>query len=494
MISDALRKAREYESRNAASIQPEERPAFHISPRIGWMNDPNGFSVYKGKYHLFYQYYPYATKWGPMHWGHAVSRDLLHWEYLPAALAPDTPYDNGGCFSGSAITLEDGSQLLMYTGVKHKSGTDAETCDYQTQCIAIGNGIDFEKYEGNPVLDETDLPAGCSVHDFRDPKLFRRDDGSFACVVCTRTEDGSGAVLLYCSSDCLHWEYETMLDRSKNALGRMWECPDLFSLDGRDVILLSPQDMQAEGLKFHSGNVTAALIGTLQDGSFHRESVQVIDYGLEFYAPQTLCAEDGRRIMIAWMQNWDTLIGQPEGARWVGQMSLPRELTIRDGRLLQTPVRELDALRANRVEHKNIAVHEEQSLEGVRGRILDLTLTIRPADGKGFDFFRIAFARDSSHHCSLTYRPDASTLRISRSHAGFRRDIAHERKCLVRNRGGELKLRLVLDRFSAEIFVNDGEQAMTMTFYTPQTADGITFECDGQGIMDIEKYDLRPAN
>ena len=124
MISQTLRDARRYEDAMAQNITPLERPEFHLSPKVGWMNDPNGFSYYKDKFHLFYQYYPYDSQWGPMHWGHAVSDDLLHWEYLPAAIAPDMPYDYVGCFSGSAITLPDGKQLFMYTSVRKEAQPD----------------------------------------------------------------------------------------------------------------------------------------------------------------------------------------------------------------------------------------------------------------------------------------------------------------------------------------------------------------------------------
>ena len=144
MASETLREARKYEEMTQAQITREERPAFHLSPRVGWMNDPNGFSYYQGMYHMFYQYHPYSAYWGPMHWGHAVSRDLLHWEYLPAALAPDMPYDKDGCFSGSAVTLPDGSQMLLYTGVIHEPQPDGSFREIQTQCIAIGDGRDYE--------------------------------------------------------------------------------------------------------------------------------------------------------------------------------------------------------------------------------------------------------------------------------------------------------------------------------------------------------------
>ena len=165
MTSQTLREARKYEEASEKMIQKEERPDFHLSVRTGWMNDPNGFSYYKGRYHMFYQYYPYDTKWGPMHWGHAVSTDLLHWDYLPAALAPDEAYDRDGCFSSSAIELPDGRQLLMYTGVVRTPQWNGGHCDIQTQCIAVGDGVDYEKCDCNPVLDSRDLPnrAICSI-------------------------------------------------------------------------------------------------------------------------------------------------------------------------------------------------------------------------------------------------------------------------------------------------------------------------------------------
>jgi beta-fructofuranosidase len=492
-MSEILQKAREYEEKYSAFIRDDERPVFHLSTRVGWMNDPNGFSMYKGQYHLFYQYHPYSNQWGPMHWGHAVSEDFLNWKYLPVAIAPDMPYDKDGCFSGSAIELDDGRHLLMYTGVKRERGEDGRMYDFQTQCLAVGDGVNYVKYEGNPVLTGADVPAGFSVNDFRDPKLFRNADGSFGCVVGNRTEDGSGAILLYKSVDGFKWEFDTILDRSYNEFGRMWECPDMFRLEDTDIIVTSPQDMRALGLEFHSGNCTLALLGRMENGEYLRENVQAIDYGLDFYAPQTLETEDGRRVMIAWMQNWDTTGGCPEGAKWFGQMTTPRDLTLRNGRMIQNPVRELDDRHGRRVAYKNVVVSEEVSLTGVYGRVLDMTVTVKPGDDKGYERFRIKFAKGSQHYCSVSYRPNTSTLRMSRTHAGFNRDFVHERKCRVRNQNGEIKLRIILDRFSAEIFVNDGEQALTMTFYTPQTAEGISFECTGNALVSVEKYDIITA-
>ena len=493
MISEALQKAREFEEQYGAFIGAEERPLFHLSPRIGWMNDPNGFSFYQGKFHMFYQYHPYATKWGPMHWGHAVSTDLLHWDYLPAALAPDQSYDKAGCFSGSAIEMEDGRQLLMYTGVREKRREDGTKQAFQTQCLAFGDGKDYVKYSKNPVLGEADIPEGFSRHDFRDPKLYRRKDGGYACVIGNRSDDGSGAILLYESEDAIHWRFHSILDRCYNEYGKMWECPDFFELEGRKILLVSPQDMCQAGLEFHNGNGTVCLIGSLdeQTGSLQRELVQAIDYGIDFYAPQTVLTPDGRRVMIGWMQNWDTCIA-PENSKWFGQMSLPRELSLRDGRLIQTPVRELERLRGRRILYRNVPVRAETVLQGVYGRALDMTVTVRPQNPGSYSVFRVKFAKGSQHYSSVSYRPDSSTMRISRVHAGYNRDFVHERKCFVTDRDGELKLRIILDRYSAEIFVNDGEQVLSMTFYTAQTADGISFEAQGHAIIDVEKYDLIP--
>ena len=149
MSSEALQRAREYEAEQMSLVPKEERAAFHVTASVGWLNDPNGFSVYRGEYHLFYQYHPYSSQWGPMHWGHVKTRDFVRWERLPAALAPDSEYDRDGCWSGSAAELPDGRQMLLYTGrrVQDKDGKA-----YQAQCVAVGDGLDYEKYEGNPVL------------------------------------------------------------------------------------------------------------------------------------------------------------------------------------------------------------------------------------------------------------------------------------------------------------------------------------------------------
>ena len=459
MPGKLLQKARDFEARYSPFITPDERPAFHVTPTIGWMNDPNGFSVYKGEYHLFYQYNPYGTKWDVMHWGHVKTRDFIRWERLPVALAPDAVYDQDGCFSGSAIELPDGRQLLMYTGVRQTRQRNGKIHDRQTQCVAIGDGVDYEKSDINPVISAADLPEGGSVHDFRDPKIWK-ENGRYCMVVGNRPADGSGSILMYESEDCLHWKYAGVLAACHNQYGRMWECPDFLPLDGKDVLLVSPQEMTAIGLEFHAGNGTVCLIGTYDAERHHqiRESVHAVDYGLDFYAPQTLLTPDGRRVMIAWMQNWETVNCQPQGIRYFGEMTLPRELSVRGGRLIQNPVRELERYRSYQILYRNVQFSGTTALGNVKGRVLDMTVTVRPvAENAVYRSFRINVASDGEHCVSIRYKPENNTVRIDRTHSGFPHDIVSVRDFMVRPNRGEIKLRLILDRHSLELFVNDGE-------------------------------------
>lgn len=481
MTSQTLREARKYEEASEKMIKKEERPDFHLSTRTGWMNDPNGFSYYNGQYHMFYQYYPYEARWGAMHWGHAVSKDLLHWEYLPAALAPDEAYDR------------DGRHLLMYTGVLDERQQNGGVCGVQTQCLAVGDGVDYEKYEGNPVLSEKNLPEGSSRYDFRDPKMWQREDGTYCCVVGNRPADGSGQILLYTSPDGFHWNFKSVLAANHNRFGKMWECPDFFELDGKWVLLTSPQDMLPEGFEYHNGNGTLCMIGEYDEetGTFSGHHDQAIDYGIDFYAPQTVLTPDGRRVMIGWMQNWDACSLRSPEEKWFGQMSLPRELFIKDGRLYQRPVRELDAMRRNKVEYHNVTFSDVISLNGIRGRKVDMELTLRPGEGeKLYQKFALRFAQDEKYQTAISFRPHESVLKVDRKFSGSRRAIIHQRRSLVNSTNGELKMRVILDRFSVEVFVNDGEHVLTATMYTDQSADGISFFADGTVNMDVVKYDL----
>lgn len=487
MLSKELERARIWEAQ--AGIPAEERPLFHLTPTVGWLNDPNGFSVYQGAYHLFYQYNPYSVHWGPTHWGHCRSKDLLHWERLPAALAPDTDYDRAGCFSGTAAEAPDGRHVLMYTGVRKESLPDGSEREFETQCVAIGDGTDYEKYLSNPVITGGLLPPGGSTTDFRDPKLWREGETWYA-AIANRTEDGSGAILLYISPDLENWAYLRTLDRSENHWGRMWECPDMFRLDGEMVLLVSPQELAAPDERFRNGHESLCLLGDWDDKekSFIRKKVLPVDQGLDFYAPQTLMTPDGRRVLIAWMQSWGASELVPEGQRWFGQMTLPRELHIRDGRLIQTPVRELEACRRERQSRSAVMLNGELELAGIRGRTLDLELKLRPQ--RKFSRFILNLAQSERYCTRLVYEPEKALLTLDRSRSGFPGGAVDRRSVPVRDQNGALELRVILDRFSVEAFVNGGEQVLSATLYTPREADGISFEVQGEALMDLEQYIL----
>ena len=483
-----LQLARAYERDQSLKISAHERPLIHLTPLVGWMNDPNGFCVYKGEYHLFYQYYPYNTVWGPMHWGHAKSSDLLHWTYLPCAMAPDTAADAGGCFSGSAVELPDGRMMLAYTGVQPAATGHREL---QAQCVAFGDGVDFEKADANPVIQQADLPdPKYSPFDFRDPKVWRGEDGKLYLVAGNRHDDKQGSILMYRSEDGLRWEFVAELDSSDNAYGRMWECPDFFHLDGYDVLLTSPQEMRATG-EFHAGFGTVAVLGhyDAEAKRFTREAIQPVDNGLDFYAPQTTLAPDGRRVMIGWMENWETCNGAQRNHPWFGRMSLPREISVRDGRLVQRPIREIENLWQDTVAHHDVILNGTAAYDGVAGRLIDMTVKLRLVDA-ACRRFTLRIATDECHYTGIRCDLARGELTFDRSHGGSSRDIVHTRHIRAEMKDGQLTLRLIMDKDSVELFVNDGERAISALIDTPLEAEGITFTSDAAIKLDIDMHRL----
>ena len=483
-----LERVREFEREQAQKLSADERPFFHLTALVGWMNDPNGFCWYKGQYHLFYQYHPFSRQWGPMHWGHAVSDDLLHWTYMPCALAPDTAADAGGCFSGSAVEMPDGQLMLCYTGVQPAGTFRRET---QAQCVAFGDGKDFEKSLLNPVIRHAHLPEGYSEFDFRDPKVWRSENGTYQMAVANRQEERQGAILLMESDDGLDWHFVGEIDASHKEYGRMWECPDFFQLDGTQVLLVSPQEMHARE-EFHAGFGTVCILGDWNDKDcrFERKHIQPVDHGLNFYAPQTVLAPDGRRIMIGWMDNWETCKEAPRRHPWYAQMSAPRELFIQNGRLCQRPVREIETLWRDTVRHDRVTVCEETSLPGVQGRIMDIALTLH-AQNSACRRFTLHVAKDSEHYVQIRCDLARGELVFDRSHGGSHRDIAHTRHVKAEVQEGKLTLRLLMDKESIELFINGGERVVTSLIPTPLEADQITFAADAPLPISLEAHQLK---
>jgi beta-fructofuranosidase len=492
--------ARQHEKEKAMEISEENRPVYHLTPYAGWMNDPNGFSYYNGKYHLFYQYYPYDVTWGPMYWGHAVSEDLVHWEHLPAALAPDRTYDEEGCWSGSAIEMPDGRHLIIYTG-REPFLNDGKPEIRQVQCLAFGDGVDYEKWEKNPVIRSGDLPEGASIYDFRDPKIWKDEEtGLYHIVVGSRAADGHGQVLLYDSVDGVSWEYKGVLDSSHGEIGSMWECPDFFELDGEAFILLSPQAMKQEGefLNYH-GNAYIKGSYDKKTRTFTRSEVHAMDFGYDYYAETSMEAPDGRRIVIAWMQAWENVVNQNEYLSkerplgWAGMMTIPRELSVRDGYLIQNPVKEIETRRRRPVRCQNIPVSGRIRQAGINGRSLDMTIEVKPGWDSDYELFEIRLAEGEIngqyYAVILRYDRNEGEITLDRSVSGYPDDQMGVRHVKV---GSDpvIKFRILLDRFSAEIFINDGRYSLSSVVLTPQEANGVSFISLGDAVMNVEKYEI----
>lgn len=292
---------------------------YHVEPDKGWINDPNGLCYFGGKYHVFFQHNPHAPVWDTMHWGHAVSQDLIHWEELPIALYPDQPYESTfGCFSGSAVE-KDGTLYLFYTAVGENNA--------QTQCLATTqDGIHFVKHLKNPLIPQS--PVDPNSLDFRDPKVFPWTDGTYR-MVCGVGVNGLAAVVLYKSADLLHWEYVGKLFETRE-MGPVLECPDLFPLKDKWVLCFSRMD-QPQKVQY--------IVGQFDGEQFTPQELQCPVLGPNFYAPQSFVDHKGRRIVLGWMAPW----GQPEepDALRRGCLTIPMEVTLNDaGKLCFFPVEE----------------------------------------------------------------------------------------------------------------------------------------------------------
>ncbi|WP_338490329.1 glycoside hydrolase family 32 protein [Ruoffia tabacinasalis] len=475
-----LEKANVFISENKHKIVEQFRPEFHLAPEYGWMNDPNGFVYFKGEYHLFYQSNPYDSKWDTMHWGHAKSKDLIEWEHLPVALAPDQPYDKNGCFSGSAIVVED-ELVLMYTGVTEDNGTVS-----QVQCIATSkDGITFEKHINNPVIDQANLGELGTTVDFRDPKVFKRGD-TFYSVVASKTlgkEKTQGQIFVFTSNDLVHWSEASVLLEGSDKLGNIWECPDLIELDGTDVLILSPMNMPQEGTQYQNINSSIAILGKMDwdNLSFEAAEYQEIDQGLDYYAPQTCLDDQGRRIIVAWQQMWGrTDIRDQKNHGWSGLMTLPRVLSIQNGKLIQTIPSEF--------YERLTSVYEEHDISN--------KLKIKQSD---FDYIKIETEKDleelsvtvgneSGEYFSISLKEEL--LSISRENVNpeieGEEGYNHRRKMVISNLN---VLEILVDSSSIEIFANG--KAMSNTVYFNDAIN--TVEIDSQ-TNEIKQVTLSKIN
>lgn len=468
----AQKKQDELSERILSSIEiMDQRPVFHFATPGGWCNDPNGFSQFGNRVHLFYQYHPYSTQWGPMYWGHVVSDDMLSWELKPVALAPDSTADCKGCFSGTALEHE-GKHILAYTGVSNNG-----TVDIQNQCIAIGDGCVYEKLSENPVLTASDIPFEYNIEHFRDPKIWNKD-GMFYMICVLKRKDDRGAMVMFQSDDAKKWSYKGMIDSSKDGLSNMWECPDVSVIDGKDCLIFSPQEVKEDyNLGFHDGNNSIYVTGKFdyENAKFTREvrpengyTAALVDYGIDFYAPETTRLKDGRTIMIGWMQAWESYI-TPENYIWSGMMTLPRELSFRNNRLYQLPVHELENWKKDK---KTGTLQKEGEASAVYSGSRQFELALNLADSKGTVKIRLG---DAEHNVVVEIDTDEGFISFDRTNTATPGAIPF-RKAKLRTECDAKNLRIICDTCSLEVFVDDGIMAFTNAFFLENKISDLVVE------------------
>ena len=432
------------------------RQRFHLQPPVGWLNDPNGLCVYGGQYHAFFQYSPFDVNGGVKHWGHAVSTDLLHWEPLPVMLCPDEPFDCHGVYSGSAL-VEGTEMYLYYTGnVKHPGNFDYIR-EGRSHNVCLGISRDGKTLADKQcLLHNCDYPAGLTCH-VRDPKVFAYE-AKYYMVLGARTVEDKGEVLVLESTDKLHWAHINTLT-TPETFGYMWECPDLFCLDGQWYLVVSPQGIPCRNV-YGCGYfaVQGDWRGECTLGRFHE-----MDAGFDYYAPQSFADGAGRRIQMGWMGMPDADYGNaPTVAHgWQHCMTVPRVLAKGpDGTLLQNPVPELKAQRGP-------ARKLPDGAEALFSPCFDLTAA--PAGD---------FALTVAQGVELVYteKDRACSLR-------FTDPAMADGRTERRTRLAEpcRSLRVVGDRSSLEIFLNDGA-AVFSTRYYPAAGD-VTVKISGTDAM-----------
>lgn len=421
----------------------KQRLTHHLMPPTGWLNDPNGLCYFKGRYHVFFQYSPFDAEGGLKLWGHYSSEDLVSWRYEGVPLYPDSSYDCHGVYSGSAI-VEDEKLHLFFTGnVKMdgdydhiNNGREASTLHVESE-----DGIHFGVKE--VAVDYQDYPETYTRH-VRDPKVWKDDDVYFM-ALGGRKKNDQGAVLIYRSENLKNWTYEREIT-TEEPFGYMWECPDMFKIEGQQVLSVSPQGLKREEYRFQ--NVYQSGYFLLKDGKMDVKEFQEWDMGFDFYAPQTFEDAKGRRILIGWMGlpdvegEYTNPTVEKEG--WQHCLTVPREIRLYNGRLYQYPVEELKVLRG-----RDFRIDETQeNIEVFRPFELEMKLDTRMC--------RISFGMD------LILEADGPKvwLRLSREAGAGRR----QRNAILPS--GSLKeIRMLVDTTAVEIYLNHGEIVFSTRYY-----------------------------
>jgi beta-fructofuranosidase len=453
--------------RKALADDPH-RPQYHFLPPANWMNDPNGLIQWKGQYHLFYQYNPYGPVHERIHWGHAVSPDLVHWTDLPIALTP-TPgrADADGCWSGCAIN-NNGTPTLLYSGVYP-----------QAVCLATSTDdlLTWQYYPGNPVIEgpPADLQAGTGGH-FRDPFVWKESNDWYM-LMGSRIEGVGGMILLYRSLDLTHWEYlHPLLVGDASTFqpvwtGTMWECPNFLTFGDQRVLLFSVQSDQGDLL------YPLYVTGAFQDEQFLPQAQGIVAHGGYFYAPQVMLDAQGRSIMWGWlMEGRSKSVSQQAG--WSGVMSLPIIVApLPGGRLSLEPAPELTALRENHRHYEGIELSEASNFlpDGSPDDCLEILAEFEPGQHGEFGL-KLRCSPQGQEQTRLIYQSESQQFSIEREQSSLNAEVNRENCSVVveADAGEVLKLHNFLDRSVLEVFVN-GRCYLASRIY-PQRGDSVEFE------------------
>lgn len=404
---------KEYIDKREKYSKDTYRGLFHFSPRVGWINDPNGFCSIDNKLHLFSQYHPYSSDWGPMHWYHATSQDGFDWKFEGIALAPNEEYDYEGCFSGTSL-VSGGEHRIYYTGV-----ADGK----QQQCLAIFDGENFVKHETNPIIPEYMIPKQFDCKNVRDPKVFMHE-GLYYMLLGTKRDKG-GSIILFKSKDGIDFEYVREVIHSKESEDGVYECPDFVVVDGKTFLIFSPQFKDPEGEQFH--NIFSSVYCEIELGAEIKVgSLVELDFGFDFYAPQTTIHND-QPLLISWMSMWDTSYPL-ENQGWKNQMTIPRNLNVKDGALCQ--------------------YIDQQQIYTINSKVYE-----NPIYG-AYQFEEVnKFKLELDNEYSFIY--DGTKMRVSRAKNKYKNVSKNENPSTRIITDKISKLVLCIDKSSIEIFIND---------------------------------------
>lgn len=458
--SEALKKADEYIAAHYGEVNKLLYPNYHVAAPIGWINDPNGFCYALGKYHIFYQYYPYDSKWGPMHWGHATSDDLIHWDHQKVALAPSEPFDYSGCFSGSAIE-HDNKLYLFYTG--HAVIDPVKDTFKEVQAVAVSeDGINFKK------LGVVIEPEEGILH-FRDPKVFKDQDGLFHMIFGKCTLQNEGEIHHYTSTDLLHWTFDSVIKKMEDA-AFMYECPDFFEVEQLEngkkvgskwILATSPMGQKPNGFRRQNTSVNSWQMGDFDGHNFTVDHNLVeVDFGHDFYATQSALSADGRRILLAWMSMW-RLPNMTYEHKWAGALTLPREIFIEGNHIYQRPVKEAESLRIGKpLELSSLELNCNYQTIG-NSSACELLFKVDLAQSEAEQF---GFALGHSLRCFVDRQNHTFTVFRTDLNATSYRAISLD-EITKQSKSQVLEFRVFIDNCSVEIFINGGAYTFTSDYF-----------------------------